>query len=138
MSQSAPLSSDSMERSQLNQLKAHIRKLFRSKKRQNRNRIANLYTIRSKDQDTPAAVIKVVEVPASSSLINTPPFEITPPRHQKAFIVAQKGQYELIDNYQFPSLENDDEVMIKNYAVGLNPIDWKSVAYKYVSSPIFA
>jgi hypothetical protein len=50
---------------------------------------------------------------------------------QEALIVAQKGSYRLHDSYVIPDFQNDDEVMIRNSAVGLNPIDWKSVEYNF-------
>lgn len=53
------------------------------------------------------------------------------PLVQRAFIVAAKGTYELRDDFKVPELENEDEVMIRTYAVGLNPIDWKSVSYNF-------
>lgn len=47
----------------------------------------------------------------------------------RALIVASKRQYDIVDE-PFPAY-NDDEVVISNYAVGLNPIDWKSVDYNF-------
>ena len=55
----------------------------------------------------------------------------SPPTTQKALIVVQKGEYELIDTHAFPILMNEEEVVIRNLATGLNPIDWKSVDYNF-------
>ncbi|KAK5027914.1 hypothetical protein LTS07_006790 [Exophiala sideris] len=50
---------------------------------------------------------------------------------QKALVVVRKGEYELIDTHAFPTLMNEEEVVIRNLATGLNPIDWKSVDYNF-------
>lgn len=102
-----------------------LRKLCRSKPR-TRRRISKIPVIESKEQTptSPAVHEKILELPASSSCSITPSV-------QQALIVARKGEYELRDSYQIPALQNDDEVMIRNCAVGLNPIDWKSVDYNF-------
>lgn len=56
---------------------------------------------------------------------------ISIPQVQQALTVARKGEYELRDDHPVPEIEADNEVMIRNYAVGLNPIDWKSVDYDF-------
>ncbi|CAJ2503003.1 Uu.00g103970.m01.CDS01 [Anthostomella pinea] len=56
--------------------------------------------------------------------------EIQAPQVQKALVVARKGEYELRDDFPIPVV-GDDEVMIRSYYVGLNPIDWKSVDYNF-------
>jgi hypothetical protein len=53
------------------------------------------------------------------------------PRFQQALIVAGKREYELRNEFCFPEIQNEDEVMIRTCAVGLNPIDWKSVDYNF-------
>ncbi|KAF2400583.1 GroES-like protein [Trichodelitschia bisporula] len=53
------------------------------------------------------------------------------PTSQTALVVARKGEYELRSNHDMPKLESDDEVIIRTHAVGLNPIDWKSVSYNF-------
>lgn len=50
---------------------------------------------------------------------------------QKALVVPRKLEYELIDTHPFPALNSEKEVIIRNYAIGLNPIDWKSVDYHF-------
>lgn len=50
---------------------------------------------------------------------------------QSALVVIEKGKYALLESYPIPSFENDNEVLIRTYAVGLNPIDWKSVEYNF-------
>lgn len=54
-----------------------------------------------------------------------------PPRSNPALLVVGKGQYEIRESYPFPSLSHDKEVVIQTKAVGLNPIDWKSVEYGF-------
>ncbi|KAI1626683.1 chaperonin 10-like protein [Exophiala viscosa] len=53
------------------------------------------------------------------------------PTTQKALIVVRKGEYELIDHHAFPTLRSEEEVVIRNLATGLNPIDWKTVDYNF-------
>jgi hypothetical protein len=53
------------------------------------------------------------------------------PKTNRALIVSAKRTYALIDNHPFPSLEHENEVIIETKAVGLNPIDWKSVDYNF-------
>lgn len=52
-------------------------------------------------------------------------------RVNPALVVALKGCYEIRDSYAFPALNHDREVIIRSHAVGLNPIDWKSVDYGF-------
>lgn len=37
----------------------------------------------------------------------------------------------MVDDHPVPELVHEKEVVIRNYAVGLNPIDWKSVDYNF-------
>ena len=53
------------------------------------------------------------------------------PQTQRALAVVAKGQYDLLDSQPIPEFENENEVLIRNYAVGLNPIDWKTVDYNF-------
>lgn len=48
-----------------------------------------------------------------------------------ALQVVRKGIYELSNSCPCPEFRGDEEVMIRNYATGLNPIDWKSVDYNF-------
>ena len=50
---------------------------------------------------------------------------------QEALEVVSKGTYRLNKTRPYPELINDDEIVIRNKAVGLNPIDWKSVDYNF-------
>jgi hypothetical protein len=54
-----------------------------------------------------------------------------PSRTNAALIVAGKRQYQYHLSYPFPQLQNEREVIIRTEAVGLNPIDWKSVDYNF-------
>lgn len=63
---------------------------------------------------------------------NSQPWRAEPlPPFNTALLVVAKGQYEIRESYPFPSLEHDEEVIIRTRAVGLNPIDWKSVDYGF-------
>lgn len=48
-----------------------------------------------------------------------------------ALKIVQRGTYELLTTCEEPEFEHDEEVMIRNCATGLNPIDWKSVDYNF-------
>lgn len=39
--------------------------------------------------------------------------------------------FELHHDWPRPALQAPDEILIRNVAVGLNPVDWKSVAYNF-------
>lgn len=52
-----------------------------------------------------------------------------PRKSNRALTVSAEHTYALIEEHPFPSLETDDEIIISTRAVGLNPIDWKSVDY---------
>lgn len=39
---------------------------------------------------------------------------------------APRQPYELQDGYPIPPLQNDREVLVRNRAIGLNPMDWKA------------
>lgn len=57
--------------------------------------------------------------------------DISSPTTQKALTVARKGEYEYVGTWPLPELQNENEVIIKNYATGLNPVDWKNVDYNF-------
>ncbi|PVH99766.1 GroES-like protein, partial [Periconia macrospinosa] len=42
-----------------------------------------------------------------------------------------KHTYCVDDSFPVPEIQNGDEILIKNCAVGLNPIDWKSVDWNF-------
>lgn len=48
---------------------------------------------------------------------------------QNALIVTPERAYQLVSNFPVPETLGAQEVMIRNYATGLNHIDWKSVDY---------
>lgn len=58
----------------------------------------------------------------------TPP---STPRTNPSLLVVAKGRYEINRSCTFPSLSHEGEVIIRSVAVGLNPIDWKSVDYGF-------
>ena len=69
-------------------------------------------------------------------LVATPPPESdapedTPLPTQRALLVNSSQQYEIAHSHPVPVLVHDGEIMIRNYATGLNPIDWKSVEYNF-------
>jgi len=51
-------------------------------------------------------------------------------QRQEALLVVGKGEYKLEASYEIPSC-GEHEIIIRNKAVGLNPIDWKSVDYNF-------
>jgi NADPH:quinone reductase-like Zn-dependent oxidoreductase len=53
------------------------------------------------------------------------------PLTQGALLVVDEATYELSTSHPVPRLISDNEVIIATHAVGLNPIDWKSVAYNF-------
>lgn len=86
---------------------------------------------------TPATVVRL-EASEKQPSINSKAFSVSTlvtslplPLTQQALTVARKGEYELRDDHPLPEIQTDNEVLIKNYAVGLNPIDWKSVEYNF-------
>lgn len=64
----------------------------------------------------------------------TPEVEVAPKtvaKKNRALTVSAKRTYTLTDDHTFPSLEHDNEIIIATRAVGLNPIDWKSVDFNF-------
>ncbi|KAI0377297.1 GroES-like protein [Hypomontagnella monticulosa] len=68
--------------------------------------------------------------PTTDESTNVSVAEFAIPTVQKALVVARKGEYEIRHDFPMP-IVGDDEVMIRSYYVGLNPIDWKSVDYNF-------
>ncbi|KAH7303855.1 chaperonin 10-like protein [Stachybotrys elegans] len=56
--------------------------------------------------------------------------ETTETRSQKALVVTKTRDYAIEHAFPVPHVA-DNEVMIRTVAVGLNPIDWKSVDYNF-------
>lgn len=52
-------------------------------------------------------------------------------RTTKALCVVAKHTYGIANDIPYPSIDTPDEVIIRTQAVGLNPIDWKSVDYNF-------
>ena len=69
---------------------------------------------------------------ASIKVIATPTIvETTTPLTQQALTVAAKHTYKIDNAYPVPEIQDGDEILIRNYAVGLNPVDWKSVDWNF-------
>ena len=70
----------------------------------------------------------LTEKTASIKVVATPTeLEVSTPLTQQALIVHSKHTYALDNAFPVPEIQSGDEVLIRNCAVGLNPIDWKSV-----------
>jgi hypothetical protein len=110
-----------LDRMELSKVSAHLRQLFRRSKAQ-RKRNSKRHSI----SGSKAQPVTRVSQASYTSAPRTPTGKL-----QKALIVARKGAYEIVDDYAIPELQNEDEVMIRSCAVGLNPIDWKSVSYNF-------
>jgi hypothetical protein len=115
---------------QLKRLQHSVRKAFDTRPQRptpsNREKKVPLETISKHPELTKALVHEVSEVPP------TPPSSYpSTPKSQRALTVARKGEYELVDDFRLHQFQNEDEVMIRSVAVGLNPIDWKSVSYNF-------
>lgn len=57
-------------------------------------------------------------------------------RSQPALLIRSHSQgwarcFELHPDWPFPKLAAPDEVLVSNLAMGLNPVDWKSLAYRF-------
>ena len=57
--------------------------------------------------------------------------EVSLPITQRALTVASKNTYRVDDSYPIPEIQSSDEILIRTCAVGLNPIDWKSVDWNF-------
>lgn len=98
--------------------------LERPRKRQSRQSFITEEEVNYQLKQAVESIVSVIELPSPAATPLTRSF-------QKALLVVGKGKYELCNHYQMPVLQNDHEVMIRTQAVGLNPIDWKSVAYNF-------
>ncbi|TVY44836.1 Dehydrogenase [Lachnellula subtilissima] len=76
---------------------------------------------------TPCATTNDISTVSSSNTV----FESEEASTHRALVIASKRQYALLELHPSPKFENDTEVMVRNHAVGLNPIDWKSVDYNF-------
>src|SRR5687768_14377688 len=58
----------------------------------------------------------------------------TLPTHQTtqyALLITPDRSYNLVSNFSVPSVLGPHEILIRNRAVGLNHMDWKSVGYNF-------
>ena len=65
------------------------------------------------------------------SVVVLPQLESTRSKPNRALVVVRRKTYALVDDFPYPQIQNEDEIIISNRAVGLNPIDWKSVDYNF-------
>lgn len=50
------------------------------------------------------------------------------PKHQNVLLLRELRQrFSVVEDYQVPETRSPDEAVVKIQAIGLNPIDWKSV-----------
>lgn len=71
--------------------------------------------------DSSDASVQTLELDAPDDLVA---------QRQEALLIVGKGVYKLESSYEIPSC-GEHEIIIRNKAVGLNPIDWKSVDYNF-------
>lgn len=50
----------------------------------------------------------------------------TPPSQTVLLLRAPRQRYDLVEAYPVPRLAHESEVLVRNRAIGLNPIDWKA------------
>jgi NADPH:quinone reductase-like Zn-dependent oxidoreductase len=67
------------------------------------------------------------EIKKVAALVEQP----TQPTLYSALRIVERGSYHLSTAHPEPELLHHEEVIIRNYAAGLNPIDWKSVDYNF-------
>ena len=65
------------------------------------------------------------------SPIDTTPKVSTQEQTQNALIINATRKYEIVLDFPAPRDISPTEVVIRNYATGLNHIDWKSVDYNF-------
>jgi hypothetical protein len=81
-------------------------------------------------QDSSDAESRKLEFESSATIVAESEVIPTTPKTNRALVVASKRTYGLVEEV-FPEFKNEDEVIIKSVAVGLNPIDWKSVDFNF-------
>jgi hypothetical protein len=77
-------------------------------------------------QTSTIASEKTIKVIATPTVVET-----STPLTQQALVIAAKHTYRLDRAFPVPEVHNGDEILIRNCAVGLNPIDWKSVDWNF-------
>ncbi|PVH96034.1 GroES-like protein [Periconia macrospinosa] len=91
-----------------------------------------LRRLRGHSRATLVAPVEEKSIEAADVARNEPIVEKSPNTTvQSALLVVSKGTYSLDTNHPRPTILHDNEVIIRTKAVGLNPIDWKSVAYNF-------
>lgn len=75
-------------------------------------------------------ILRTEEKPLEEEKTITSGTPVTP-RVNRALAVVAKREYAIVEDYPYPSISHDREVIISSRAVGLNPIDWKSVDYNF-------
>jgi hypothetical protein len=87
----------------------------------------------SRSLSTLAQESPISEKPKDDLLLHAEPTEIIlePEWSNPSLLVTGKGQYEIREQIISPSHASSGEVIIRTQAVGLNPIDWKSVDYGF-------
>jgi hypothetical protein len=82
---------------------------------------------RSSSPDEAAISSKRARVDSHDGLKTPPSVQTT----QTALVVTSDRSYHLDTDFEVPQDLGPKEVMVRNHAVGLNHIDWKSVEYNF-------
>lgn len=83
--------------------------------------------LRSKNEDV---MVKSRELCDSSSSLTSAP-QLRSKGYIKALCVIAERTYGIATDIPYPTINTPDEIIIRANAVGLNPIDWKSVEYNF-------
>lgn len=75
--------------------------------------------------NTRSTTAGIVDRPTMTSSI------IVPETQSILLLYGPKQPYRVVENYPVPKLKNEDEVLVKTCAIGLNPIDWKAPDYNF-------
>ncbi|KAL1907863.1 hypothetical protein Sste5344_006286 [Sporothrix stenoceras] len=79
-------------------------------------------------------VINILSEKAPADIAQTPtclPLQKIAPRHTAGLVVSSKHNQTVVYDIPYPKIDRPDEIIIRTKAVGLNPIDWKSVDYNF-------
>ncbi|KID82539.1 GroES-like protein [Metarhizium guizhouense ARSEF 977] len=60
----------------------------------------------------------------------------TPPSQTVLLLRAPRQRYDLVEEYPVPRLAHESEVLVRNRAIGLNPIDWKAPDFGFGLPPL--
>lgn len=77
-------------------------------------------------QRTTTEISEIHEVKKAASTIQ----ELSKAKN-RALVVTSERKYAIVEDFGYPSVVKEREVVIKTKAVGLNPIDWKSVDFNF-------